>query len=129
MHISDIIDISKNGFTKEEIDLATHGIPRDMRGEGRILFIFSTKALIYTVITGGIGLLATSFMPLNITRVGIVLAFAGIGFVIGTFKIPDSNQFEVTRKLGGENIDMAILRWLKFKNKKRRIYLYTKEEK
>ena len=30
--------------------MATHMIPRDTKGEGRILFIFSTKALIYTVV-------------------------------------------------------------------------------
>ncbi|MDO5556010.1 MAG: hypothetical protein Q4G09_05125 [Clostridia bacterium] len=29
--------------------MATHQIPRNVSGEGRILFIFSTKALIYSV--------------------------------------------------------------------------------
>ncbi len=35
--------------TKEEFKVALHEIPRNVKGEGRILYIFSTKALIYTV--------------------------------------------------------------------------------
>ena len=58
-----------------------------------------------------------------------MLAFAVIGFAIGTFKIPNSTTFDITRKTGGENIDDVILRLIKFKKKKKRIYLYTKEEK
>ena len=36
--------------------MQTHEIPRNYRGEGRILYIFSTKGLIYTVVGSGIGL-------------------------------------------------------------------------
>ena len=32
--------------------MGTHMIPRDTKGEGRILFIFSTKAMIFTAIGG-----------------------------------------------------------------------------
>ena len=32
--------------------MGTHMIPRNTKGEGRILFIFSTKAMIYTAIGG-----------------------------------------------------------------------------
>ena len=32
-------------------------IPRNYKGEGRILYIFSTKVLIYTSVGAGIGLL------------------------------------------------------------------------
>ena len=62
---------------------------------------------------------------------GIIIAavFAAIGFAIGTFKVPESNAFEVTRKAGGANIDEVILRLIKFKQKKKRIYLYAKEGK
>ena len=62
--------------------------------------------------------------------VGAILTvfFGLIGFAIGTFKIPESANFEITKKTGGENIDDVILRAIKFKNKKNRIYLYTKEE-
>ena len=45
-------------------------------------------------------------------------------------KIPDNNGTEITRKLGGEEIDKAFIRWLKFKKKGSVIYTYlgTEEE-
>ena len=59
----------------------------------------------------------------------IIIGFFGImGFSIGTFKVPESANFEITKKTGGENIDEVIIRAIKFKQKKNRIYLYTKEE-
>ena len=54
----------------------------------------------------------------------LVGVFALIGFSVGTFKIPESNQFEITKKAGGLNIDEAIIRLIKFKQKKNRIYIY-----
>ena len=44
------------------------------------------------------------------------------------FKVPDTNSFEITRKTGGENIDDIITRYIKFKNNKKKLYVYTKEE-
>lgn len=70
-----------------------------------------------------------SMIKLNYVGIAVALAFAAIGFAIGTFKVPNSTAFEITRKTGGENMDDVILRLLKFKKKKKRIYLYTKEEK
>ena len=61
--------------------------------------------------------------------IGISVGFAAIGFAIGTFKVPDTTAFEVTRKAAGADIDEVILRYIKFKQKKKRIYLYTKEGK
>ena len=58
---------------------------------------------------------------------GIIGILGLIGFIIGTFKIPDSQAFKVTRLVGGENIDDIILRFIKFKRKNNRIYI-TKEE-
>lgn len=112
--------------------MATHNIPRNVKGEGRILSIFSTKALIYTVVGGMFGLIfyyLFSLMKLTYVGIAVTLAFAVIGFAIGTFKVPTSTAFDITRKTGGENIDDVILRLIKFKKKKKRIYLYTKEEK
>ena len=37
-------------YTMEEPGMGTYMIPRNTKGEGRILFIFSTKALIYTAV-------------------------------------------------------------------------------
>lgn len=59
---------------------------------------------------------------------GCMLVFGAIGFAVATFKIPDSNNLEITRKTGGEKIDDVIVRAIKFKLKKNRIYVYTKEE-
>ena len=61
--------------------------------------------------------------------IGFAVGFAAIGFAIGTFKVPESSAFEITKKAGGTNIDEVILRLIKFKQKKKRIYLYTKEGK
>lgn len=61
--------------------------------------------------------------------IGFAIVFAALGFAIGTFKVPESTAFEVTRKAGGADIDEVILRYIKFKQKKKRIFLYTKEGK
>ena len=104
-------------------------IPRNVKGEGRILFIFSTKAIITSAIGGAFGLIFWwIFGLLNLSTVGLIitLIFAVIGFCIGTFKVPNTTAFEVTRKTGGENIDDVIMRWIKFKFKaKKKIYIYT----
>lgn len=99
---------------------------------GRILAIFSTKALIYTAIGGAFGLIfyyLFSLIEWTYVGIGFAVGFAAIGFAIGTFKVPDSPAFEVTRKASGADIDEVILRYIKFKQKKKRIYLYTKEGK
>ena len=44
---------------------------------------------------------------LNILGWISILLFAGIGFVIGTFKIPDIASFEFTKKVGGEVINIV----------------------
>ena len=111
--------------------MGTYNLPRNVKGEGRILFIFSTKSLITSCIGGAVGLLFYAiFKILKLTMVGIVitLIFALIGYGIGMFKIPDTNGFEITRKAGGENIDDIILRYIKFKKNKKKLYVYTKEE-
>lgn len=111
--------------------MGTYNVPRNVKGEGRILFIFSTKSLITASIGGGIGLIFYFiFKLLNMTVVGIVitLIFALIGYSIGMFKIPDTNGLEITRKTGGENIDDVIKRYIKFKKNNKKLYVYTKEE-
>ena len=111
--------------------MQTHEIPRNYKGEGRILYIFSTKGLIYTCVGAGIGLIFYFILKtLGFSMIGLVitLIFAVIGFVIGTLKVPESNAFEITRKTGGENIDDVILRWIKFKKNGKKIYIYKSEE-
>ena len=111
--------------------MQTYEIPRNYKGEGRILFIFSTKGLIYTSVGAGIGLIFFFlFRMLGFSMIGLIitLIFAAIGFAIGTFKVPESTAFEITKKTGGENIDDVILRWIKFKKNGNKIYVYKVEE-
>lgn len=112
--------------------MGTYNLPRNVKGEGRILFIFTGKSLIYAVVAGGVGLLfyfILSLFKLNMIGFMIVAIFALIGFVIGTFKMPDISKFEFTKKTGGENIDDIIKRAIKFKTKGKKIYIYKEEEK
>ena len=112
--------------------MGTYNIPRNVKGEGRILFVFSTKSLITTCIGGGIGFFI--YFIFNLIRLGmigmiIMAIFALTGYAIGMFKVPESAGLEITRKTGGENIDDVIKRYIKFKKNDKKIYVYTKEEK
>lgn len=94
--------------------------------------IFTTKALITSVIGAIIGLVIYYFLStiLGLGKTGliIIVVFAAIGYGIATLKMPESNNFEITRKTGGERLDDVLIRALKFKQKGKRIYVYTKEE-
>ncbi|MEI3356946.1 MAG: PrgI family protein [Clostridia bacterium] len=111
--------------------MGTYNLPRNVKGEGRILFVFSTKALIYTAIGAVVGLIFYFIFSLfNFTIGGLIAigVFGLIGFIIGTFKMPDSTAFEITKKTGGENIDDVIKRAIKFKMQKNRIYVYEEDK-
>lgn len=111
--------------------MKSYYIPRNYKGEGRILYIFSTKAIIYTAVGVGIGLIFYFILNLlGLTTLGIIIAviFGSIGFGIGTFKVPEMKNFEITKKTGGENIDDVIKRWFMFKKKKNKIYVYREKE-
>lgn len=111
--------------------MGPYNIPRDVKDEGRILFIFTGKSMITTTAGLVIGLLFYAiFASFGAGLIGIIIAavLAGIGFGIGTFKMPESSAFEMTRKTGGENIDDVIIRAIKFKMRKDKIYVYDEEE-
>ena len=111
--------------------MGTYYIPRNYRGESRILYIFTVKSLITTAIGAGLGsLFFLLFKSLNMTVVGIgfMAFFALVGYAIGALKIPTIVAFPITKKIGGEPIGEIILRYMKFK-KSRKMYIYTKEEK
>lgn len=111
--------------------MGPYNIPRNVKDEGRILFIFTGKSLIYTAIGAGVGLIFNLILSaLGIGLIGLILIaiFALIGFSIGTFKMPNIGSFAFTKKVGGEPIDEIILRAIKFKNKKNKIYIYDKED-
>lgn len=111
--------------------MGTYLIPRDLKGEGRILTIFSYKALAYTVVGIIIGYIFYFMLKMiGLSTVGIVIMciFALVGFCIGTLKMPNTKSFEITKKTGGEKIDEIITRYVKFKMKKNKIYIYDKRE-
>ncbi len=108
-----------------------YNIPRNYKGENKILFIFSMKSFLYTAIGGLLGVLfyyILSLLKLGTIGLILIVLFAFIGFAIGTFKIPEINNFEFSKKVGGESIDNVILRYIKFKQKNNKIYVYKEEE-
>ena len=112
--------------------MGSYNIPRNVKGEGRILYIFSTKALVYTFIgaaIGGVIYFILDAMQMGMIGFFVIILFGAIGFSIATFKVPKIKSLKVMEDISGENIDEIIKRYVKFKSKKNKIYtLYTKEE-
>jgi tetrahydromethanopterin S-methyltransferase subunit C len=111
--------------------MGTYYIPRNYKGETRLLYIFSIKSLITTTIGALIGLaFYFIFKVIGIKIAGIIalIICALLGYVVGAFKIPTIVGIPVTKKIGGESISEIIIRYIKFK-KSRKIYSYTKEDK
>lgn len=108
--------------------MGTYYVPRNYKGESRILYIFTAKSLITT----GVGALIGSLfyvifgMILNYQMVGIIImaVFGLLGWIYGAVKIPTVAGIAVTKKVGGESLDEIINRYIKFKAK-RRIYSYA----
>ena len=107
--------------------MGTYNLPRNVKGENRILFIFTTKSLIYSVVAAGIGLPFYFILKMfKLTMVGIIIValFSLIGFGIGTLKVPEIAKFEFSKKTGGEAVDDVIKRAILFKTKGKKIYVY-----
>ncbi|MBR3697806.1 MAG: hypothetical protein IKM97_06105 [Clostridia bacterium] len=111
--------------------MGTYYIPRNYKGETRILYIFTFKSLISTSIGAGVGaLFFLGFSALGMKIPGLIaMGICGLlGWAIGALKIPTIVSIPITKRIGGEQIGEIILRYIKFK-KNRKIYTYTKEEK
>ena len=111
--------------------MGTYYIPRNYRGESRILYIFTVKSLLTTLAGAFVGFLFfVLFKALGLTVVGLVFMaiFAALGYAIGALKIPTIVGIPFTKQVGGESVGEIILRYMKFK-KNRKMYTYTKEEK
>ncbi len=111
----------------------TYTVPRSVKGESRILYIFTIKSLAMTLGFGAIGIILyfilKSFMEISmITMILIIAPFAGLGFLIGAAKIPDSPFMGPLQKAGGENVSDILWRLITFKSKKK-IYLYNVDRK
>ena len=96
-------------------------IPRNTKGEGKILMIFSRKSFLWTIGCAGAALLTVypvcSMLGFTLIGLILVLIFGLIGFIISSFQMPNSQNFEIFRKTGGEDIDEILIRLLKFKKK------------
>lgn len=111
--------------------MGPYNIPRNVKDEGRILFIFTGKSMIYTVVGAIIGVIFYCiFAIFQMQFVGLIIigVLGLIGYSVGTFKVPDTTAFEFTKKTGGENIDDVIIRAIKFKKNNNKIYVYEEEE-
>lgn len=120
--------------------MGTYEIPRNTKGEGRLFYIFSTKALIYSVAGILIGFILKWLLGLFgklipgisgvMSVIGIILMVlcAVLGFVIGTFKVPQIERFNITKKASGLNIDKVLWESIKFRFKGTKYYVYDTEE-
>ncbi len=108
-------------------------VPRNAKGEGRILYIFTIKSLLTTLACGGIAAIVVFMINsvLNLSIFTIILSivpFAAIGYGIGALKIPDVPIMGPLQKAGGENVMDILFRLATFGNKKR-IYIYGMDRK
>jgi len=108
--------------------MGTYYIPNNqLKGENRILIIFSTKALIYTAAMGLIGyVFYLLFSAIQQETLGWIFlgAFGLLGFGIGTFKFPANGNSKMSRYFGGEQIDEIAIKYYSF-NKNKKIYSYA----
>ena len=106
----------------------TYNVPRSAKGESRILYIFSVKSLIATIVFGIVGIVPYMiFAALGMQMAGIIAIaiFAAIGFGLMTLKIPDAPIMGKFRKAGGEQLGDILWRTITF-SKRKKIYLYRK---
>lgn len=112
----------------------TYMIPREATNENRFLF-FTPQAAIFSLVGFLIGLIfvfifdcfskASGNQILLFVGWGIDLLIAGIGYVVGTFNIPETNAFDICKKTGGEQAWTIIKRAITF-NKRKKIYIYER---
>lgn len=106
----------------------TYGVPRSAKGESRILYIFTVRSLLATLVGAGVGVIPyLIFSSLGMTVVGIIIiaVFGLLGYGIMTLTIPDVPLMGKLRKAGGEKVSDILLRTLTF-SKRKKIYLYRK---
>ena len=114
--------------------MGSYYIPSNkLKGESRILYIFTGKSLIYTAAAGLLGgIFYIIFNAIGLGTVGVIImaVFALIGFSIATFKVPNVGNTKISKNVGGDNIDEIIKNYFLFtQNKKVYSYALPRKEK
>ena len=108
--------------------MGSYYIPSNkLKGESRILYIFTAKSLIYTGVGGLIGLIFyLIFSACGLKQVGIIILviLAAIGYGIGTIKVPSTGTGKIAKNVGGDSVDEVIKNYIIFK-KNRKVYTYA----
>lgn len=108
--------------------MGSYYIPSNkLKGEGRILYIFTTKSLIYTAAGALIGLIfyfIFTAVGLKYVGVAILAILAVIGYAIATIKIPTTGNTRISKNVGGESLDQIIAEYIAFK-KHKKVYTYA----
>ena len=103
-------------------------VPRNAKGESRILYIFTIKSFVTTLVCGGLGALIR-FMIKSVIEMSVftviisIIPFAAVGYCIAAWKIPDIPLMGPLQKAGGENVMDILFRLASFGSKKK-IYIY-----
>lgn len=113
--------------------MGSYYIPsNNLKGESRILYIFTAKSLIFTAVGAFVGLIFYFIFSIVLGigllgYIGIALC-ALIGYAIATFKIPAGRNSKLSKNVGGDSIDDIIKRYLLFK-KNKKVYTYAIDRK
>ena len=98
-----------------------------LKGENRILYIFTGKSLIYTLIGATIGILFYFLLSLAGSKVAgivILIILSLMGYAIGTVKMPTAGNTKLVKNVGGDSIDEIIYHYIMFK-KNKKVYSYA----
>ena len=103
--------------------MGSYYIPsNNLKGESRILYIFTAKSLIFTAVGAMVGLIFYFIFGvlLGISILGYISIgiCALIGYAIATFKIPTGGNSKLAKNVGGDSIDDIIKRYIFFKKSK-----------
>lgn len=109
--------------------MGSYYIPsNNLKGESRILYIFTTKSLLYTGAGAMIGFIFYLIfgLILGLPVVGYIFIglFAIIGYGIATVKMPSNGTSKIAKNVGGDSIDDIIKRYIIFK-KNKKVYTYA----
>ena len=106
-------------------------VPRSAKGESRILYIFTIKSFVVTIIFAILGVIVWASIGTIIdislyVKIIITACFGAVGYALSALKIPDSPIMGPLQKAGGEIIGEILVR-LMFFSRSKKIYVYSKD--